>query len=152
MTKNNLDAHLTWLFSSSTSVPYPPHSDVATTQASNIESEDPLHIDLSREVRTPYGPEPSVCDVEVPSQLFSVGVTQNSDEALSVQDRKTMARLQSGPKSSTKSKLLSQGLLGQERTPRSQKTRTPSTSLKDQYNALYETGACLCTDATLALL
>ena len=154
MTKNNLDAHLTWLFSSSTLVspsPYPPQSDVATTQASSIESEDPLHISLCDEVGAAYGPKRTACDVEVSAQHFVLPATQKSNESLIVQDHKTMARLQSRPKSSTKSKLMSQGLPGQEQAPRSQKSRAPSTSLKDQYNALYETGAYLCTDTVYAL-
>ena len=154
MTKNNLDAHLTWLFSSNTFVPTPnpPLSDVATAQASSIESEDPLHVDLCDEVGASYLPKPTACDVEVLVQHSALPVTQISDEFLSVKNHKTMARLQSGPKSSTKSKLLSQGLPRQEQTPRSQKSRAPSTSLKDQYNALYEAGAYLCIDTVLALL
>ena len=147
MTKTNLGAHLTWLLSSSTFLPPAPHplpSNVATTPVSGVESEDPLHIDLCDEVGTSYSPKPTACDVEVPSQHFALPITQNSDESLSVQNRKTMARLQSGPKTSTKSKLLSQGPSGQVQTPRSQKSRAPSTSLRDQYNALYETGAYLC--------
>ena len=155
MTKNNLGAHLTWLLSSSTLIPPtpdPPPSDVATTPVSSVESEDPLHIDLCDEVGTSYSPKPTACDVGVPAQHFALPITQNSDESLSVQNRKAMARLQSGPKPSTKSKLLSQGLPSQVQTPRSQKSRAPSTSLRDQYNALYETGAYLCIDTVFALL
>lgn len=154
MTKNNLDAHLTWLFSSSTffpPTPYPPQSDVATAQASSIESEDPWHVDLRDKVSALYGPKPTACDVEIPEQHFAQPDTHKSDESLGVLNHKTMARLHSGPKSSTKSKLLSQGLSGQVQTPRSQKSRAPSTSLKDQYNALYETGVYLLTDTVPAL-
>lgn len=65
---------------------------------------------------------------------------------LKAQSKNEMARLQSGPKSNNKPRMLSERIPLSLQTPVASSVPVPSTSLKDQYNAQWAsraTGKCL---------
>ena len=142
MTKNNLTEHLTWLIRSRnfvppTHIPIPPSTEPDLSFSSG--SEDPLHGQPEATNGAPPNNQIAIDDVGHP--LSQLARSQNLSTSLSFHSTNLMARLQSGPRSSKMSKLLSQALPGQLQTPKSQSSRVPSTSLRDQYSAPYETGA-----------
>ena len=142
MTKNNLREHLTWLMSSNTfapPTPGPTPSDPIISQSFSSGSGYPLHSSLHRTIGWPKPDEPTTYDGEAPPLPFAHA--PDSDVSLGADSIDIMARLQSGPRSSTKSKLLSQALPGQLQTPRTHLDRAPSMSLTDQYKARYNTSA-----------
>lgn len=142
MTQNNLREHLTWLISSNTftpPTPGPTPSDTIISQSSSSGSGYPLHGNLYGTIGRPNLYEPATYDGEAPPLPFAH--PPDSDGSLGADSIDIMARLQSGTRSSTKSKLLSQALPGQLQTPITHLDRAPSISLTDQYNARYKTSA-----------
>jgi len=141
MTKNNLNAHLSWLVGSSPFVPPTPGPtplSVESVLSFSSGSEDPLHGEP-----TPVASHPVNRighDVVVADLLSASANRQHPANTQIPKDITNMARLQSGPKSDKKPKLMSQGPLEALRTPRTNHNRPLSSSLRDQYSAPYEKG------------
>ena len=124
MTVHNLREHLTWLIASNPSKPPPPTDfpDLApddTSHASSLQAEDL--------VRTPSA-----------NDLLSFGNGENRSASQqlspSIGTREaSMARLQSAPRTTTKSRLLSQMKASPVETPNPSRSRVPGPSLKDRY-------------------
>jgi len=141
MTKNNLNAHLSWFVGSSPFVP--PRSGSTPLSVEPVlpyssGSEDPLHGEP-----TPVASHPVNRfghDVDVADLLSASAIRQHPANTQVPNHTRNMARLQSGPKSDNKPKLMSQGPIEALRTPRSHHNRPLSSSLRDQYSARYEKG------------
>ena len=140
MTKHNIREHLSWLLISNSSKP--PHLGsialdtensflLSTNQADNFreplletgvvdttESLDNVHSSDRESRSQPQHP--------LPSQISMI-----------TQGREAMARLQSGPKSGNKPKLLSQACADSLQTPKTSQAHDIGTSLRDRYCALY---------------
>ena len=143
MTNHNLSEHLSWLLGTK---PF----------AILLAARSPQRSGTSRWAEEPDTPLASQTLEQRQSQFNSaialghgVGIeSRNSEFArpalparlLSGGEVDSMARLQSGPKSSTKPRLLSQvspGVLNTPNTPNTGGSRAPGTSLKDRYAARY---------------
>ncbi len=141
MTKNNLNAHLSWLVGSSPFVPPTPGPTPLSVESAlpfSSGSEDPLHGEP-----TPVASHPVNRighDVVVADLLSASANRQHPANTQIPNNIRNMARLQSGPKSDKKPKLMSQGPLEALRTPRTNHNRPLSSSLRDQYSAPYEKG------------
>ena len=142
MTKHNIREHLTWLIKyNSLQPPQPVYVPPSTGLSSalepsfNVQSppQDVRRLDsatfdelgLPENVNGPHPAREFVRPVLPASKLKA----QNND---------AMARLQSGPKSSHKPRLLSESLPLSLQTPSTSSGKVPRTSLKDQYNAQWE--------------
>lgn len=142
MTTNNLREHLTWLIGSNTFAPPTPGStppDFTALLSFSSGSEDPLHQDVHDVVGVSGIHQPITYNARLPRPHSARH--QDPGQSFRSGDTEGMARLQSGPRSSKKAKLLSQALPGQLQTPDTHQNRAPSRSLTDQYNARYKTGA-----------
>lgn len=124
MTVHNLREHLTWLVASNPSKP-PPLTDFPnlapddTSHASSLQAED-------------FGRSASATEL----LSFGDGDNRSASQQLSssVGTREaSMARLQSAPRTTTKSRLLSQMKANPVETPNPSQSRVPGTSLKDRY-------------------
>lgn len=141
MTKNNLNAHLSWLVGSSPFVPPipgPTPLSVESVLPFSSGSEDPLHGEPTPVANHPVNRIGH--DVVVADLLSASANRQHPANTQIPNDIRNMARLQSGPKSDKKPKLMSQGPLEALRTPRTNHNRPLSSSLRDQYSAPYEKG------------
>ena len=138
MTRHNLKDHLTWLLGSETAAPpleEPPPRQTRLGSSTTVEEDPDLperlldRIIVTADVDSKHVAETS----RLPEIVRPTIPARSGDFAASGE----MARLQTGPRSATKSRLLSQA------SPAISKTLTPranhsnSASLKDQYSAYY---------------
>lgn len=146
MTKNNLREHLGWYIGCSSLQPQqpayaPPSVGLTTAFGLCLVDQSPPQ-GLENFAEEPRG-------VQVATN--NAGALQAEPDFLrpllpaSVMNRDPMARLQSGPKSTNKPRLLSETIPVSLQTPTPSSVRAPGTSLKDQYSAQWErraTGTC----------
>ena len=136
MTRHNLNQHLDWFLGSSlTEPPQPAYAPPPTSSFPNPSSlpQEVESLELARIV------EEVDNNVHSPARQPEFVRPTLPASVLNAQEGHDMARLQSGPKSSKKPQLLSERIpvALQSSTPIS--VRRPATSLKDQYNAQWET-------------
>ena len=135
MTRHNLNLHLHWLLRSLPT--QPPQSAYAPPPTSSIEDT----LSLPQEVER-LGPGLTVeeADGNVNSSARQPEFVRPTLPAsvLNTQAGHEMARLQSGPKSSNKPRLLSEYIPVALQTPASTSVRKSGASLKDQYSAQWE--------------
>ena len=135
MTRHNLNQHLHWLLGSlSTEPPQPAYHRPLPPSV-----EEALSLPQGF-VRT--GSQPNVgkagCNVDHSARQPEFVRPSLPASVLNIQAANEMARLQSGPKSSNKPRLLSENIPVALQTPPSTTLRKPGTSLKDQYSAQWE--------------
>ena len=142
MTTNNLREHLVWLIGNGLPQPPQPLYTPPSTEASSVlgavsEDQSPLPISAgpysdSTEIVTVFENafgQQSLPEFVRPSLPASVLNAHGAD---------AMARLQSGPKSNHKSRLLSERMPLSLQTLSASLARPPGRSLTDQYNAPWE--------------
>ena len=142
MTRHNLSQHLTWLIGSNPLHPPQPiftPPSTATPSASEPTLEDPpppLVIADS----IPRLSRPQVTFKDAPSQESKTEFTRPSVPAsfLNTYGTEAMARLQSGPRSGHKPRLLSASTLPSVRTPSVSVPRPLGHSLTEHYTAKWE--------------
>ena len=145
MTVHNLEEHLTWLFASNLSKPPP----TAPPTASGVE--------IGTRPGSKCAPSLRVEHIS-PSPIANEAIARgNGDDHLGFQrvsspsgsidarDEKTMARLQSAPRPTTKSRLLSERPTDTSQTPKASQQQTSGQSLRDRY----EQGTSGIVDSTL---
>ena len=136
MTKHNLNEHLHWLIGSSIAEPPEPayaprYTTLFVTDALSLSS-GVEHTGLDSIVEETDGNTRSSLRQQEfvrPTLPASVLITEGEDE---------MARLQSGPKTSKKSRLLSERIPIALQNATTTSIRKPGTSLKDQYSAQWD--------------
>lgn len=137
MTRHNLDQHLHWFLGSLPTEPPQP----AYTPPPTSSSEDAPSFPQAFERLGPatIGAE---TNGNVTSSARQPGFLRPTIPAsvLNNQGGYEMARLQSGPKSSNKPRLLSEHIPVALQTPISDSVRKPGTSLKDKYTAKWDRG------------
>ena len=146
MTRNNLGEHLSWILATKASLPL---------QSSPLEI---LVLSQSSAARASGTQQSAPSFTATAFQSTSKrdateweGVTQFLRPAVPPREQKRLApdamvRLQSGPKSSTKSRLLSHATPLEVNTPGSQVPRVLGSSLRDQYHAAFDrTESCMYT-------
>ena len=134
MTKHNLKVHLHWLIACLPTKPpqpaYGPLPPSVEDSLSPLQDIEGSGSDASVEKLD------SNVNNSAPQQKFARPSLPAS--VLNNQPGNEMARLQSGPKSSNKPRLLSEHIPVALQTPASTSSRKPGTSLKDQYSAQWE--------------
>ena len=143
MTRHNLREQLNWILSTNASLPLQSSQSAAPflSQSPTIEAPTIQHNDASVV-------EPEF-EITNGSDASEGGRYQFLCPAIPSRGQKRppsneMARLQSGPKSGTKSRLLSQAPPSEMRTPLSQVPQVIGSSLRDQYHAAFDhTGSCM---------
>ena len=136
MTIHNLKEHLTWLLAYSPTKPPPCVPSVAGSLSSEILPENGSEVLSFTAGSSIHG----TClksgeDYEGESHFKPDQRLASSKPA---RDDEIMARLQSGPRSTTKSCLLSHAVIDPLQTPKPSRTPNKSTSLRDRYCAPYE--------------
>lgn len=146
MTKHNLREHLSWLIGCGSLQPSqpayaPPTTGLASALGPSVDDQSP----------------PQAVEIVLEEAHFrqdDAGGSQAKPtfarpllpaSALNVQSKDAMARLQSGPSSNNKPRMLSETISLSFHTPTTSSARAPGTSLKDQYNAQWPpraTGKC----------
>lgn len=135
MTRHNLNQHLHWLLGSSlTEPPQPAYAPPLTSSVEDASSlpQEVEHLGLDtivEEANSNVHSSARQPEFVRPTLPASVLNTQGGHE---------MARLQSGPKSSNKPRLLSEHIPVALQIPAPTSIRRPGTSLKDQYSAQWE--------------
>lgn len=146
MTKHNLREHLSWLIGCGSLQPSqpayaPPTTGLASALGPSVDDQSPSQAAESV-VEEPHfrqndagGPQakPTFARPLLPASV------------LNAQSKDAMARLQSGPSSNNKPRMLSETIPLSLHTPTTSTARAPGTSLKDQYNAQWTpraTGEC----------
>ena len=134
MTRHNLNQHLHWLLGSShIEPPQPAHGPLPTSVADALspppEVEHPRLDSIVEKVDGHVNHSAQQQEFVRPTQPASVLNRQAGNE---------MARLQSGPKSSNKPRLLSEHIPIALQVPTPTSIRKPGTSLKDQYSAQWD--------------
>lgn len=148
MTKNNLREHLGWLIECGSCQPSqsartPPSAELASALGPLLENQSPPQASesiLEKSTGVPNHAGDSQVDPVFARPALPASV-------LNAQSKDEMARLQSGPKSNNKPRMLSERIPLSLQTPVAASAPTPSTSLKDQYNAQWAsraTGKSLC--------
>jgi len=136
MTKHNLREHLSWLIGCGSLQPSqlayaPPSAGLASAFGSFLEDQSPsqgLESVLEEPNIVPndvggYQVEPTFARPLLPASV------------LNAQSKDAMARLQCGPRSNNKPRMLSENIPLSLQTPTTSSARASGTSLKDQYNA-----------------
>lgn len=149
MTKHNIGEHLSWLLVSNSSKPSQLGPPIIDTETSFSSGTVPIE-DFGESLLEPgvSGPTESSNNV-YPSDRNSRSKSQNplpSQTSVTKQNIETMARLQSGPKSVNKPKLLSQARADLLQTPKTYGDPDFNSSLRDRYCAPYAqdpSGKCL---------
>lgn len=140
MTKNNIKEHLNWLLISKSSKPLQQEPSALGTETELSlgaipanDSQEPLletyGLDANKSINYAYSSDQhlrSQSQKLLPPQLSMI--ERNGDG---------MARLQSGPKSAKKPKLLSQACADSLQNPKSYQNQDVTTSLRDRYCAPY---------------
>lgn len=148
MTIHNLKEHLSWLLRSETAVPPPGDSSlIQRLSAATIiveEGFNSLEGLLDRPIATADVDFRNVAEPRTltefvgPSLAASSGDLETGVGEAGVEEAGVeMARLQTGPRSATKSRLMSQVSPDLSKTPTPRATPSNSASLKDQYSAYY---------------
>lgn len=135
MTKHNLREHLSWLIGRGSHQPSqpayaPPTTGLASALGSPVDDQS-----LSQAVESVVEEAQFLQNDAGDSQAkptFARPLLPAS--VLNAQSKDAMARLQSGPSSNNKPRMLSETTLSLH-TPTTSTARAPGTSLKDQYNA-----------------
>ena len=141
MTRNNLSQHLTWLISSNPLQPPQPiftPPSTATSSASEPTLEGPpppLHFDPLSGVIGPQVASKDVLGQEAQTQFTRPSVPAS---ALNTYGTEAMARLQSGPRSGHKPRLLSESKPPFVQTSSVSVLRVPGQSLSEHYAAKWE--------------
>jgi len=136
MTKHNIRDHLNWLIKCGSSQPSQP---VYVNAAQSLLDDRPSLQKFGR--ADDYSTDLRALQRDVGSLHSEPQFARPSLPAsiLNAHGGNTMARLQSGPKSGHKPRLLSEAVPLSLQTPTSSSTpRAPGTSLKDRYNARWE--------------
>lgn len=142
MTRHNLREHLNWLMvSAHLQPPQPAYAPPSTENANGLYSslDEPSPSLASSNLTTPPSPTPRATkntDGPVRQQVFARPLLPAS--VLNAQIGDAMARLQSGPKPSHKTRLLSESIPLSLQPPTPSSIRSVGTSLRDQYNAQWE--------------
>ena len=131
MTRHNLNEHLHWLLR--TSPIEPPRPAYAPAHASSLEDVSSL----------PQGAEHTILNTIFEEADSNVSSSRRQGDFVqptspNLRGGHEMARLQSGPRSSNKPRLLSEHIPVALQTPTSSSIRKPGKSLKDQYSAKWE--------------
>lgn len=128
MTRNNLREHLTWLIASIPFNPPPPGDNSPTPQSfsSHSNKESLPEIDTARSGECPQNGVSSGGEGE----NYSENQPLPASQVPVFPSEETMARLQSGPRTSKKSCLLSQPVLEPLQTPKASQPRDSSRSLR----------------------
>ena len=142
MTKHNLREHLHWLIDTNPTEPahraIPPPSTVpsAVLEPFPDESSQPRVLDagVSHRCVTQIATE----KLGSPERELEFARPLLPASVLNARSRDEMARLQSGPKSNKKPRLLSENIPLSLQTPTPSSIRVPGKSLTDQYNAPWE--------------
>lgn len=135
MTRHNLNEHLRWLLGSlPTEPPQPAYAPPPTPKVEDVSSLpqeiERLGLDtIFEEADSNVSSSARQPEFDRPTLPASVLNTKGGHE---------MARLQSGPRSSNKPRLLSEHIPVALQTPKSTSIRKLGTSLKDQYSAQWE--------------
>jgi hypothetical protein len=142
MTKHNLREHLSWLIGCGSLHPSQPAYTLSTTGLANALG--PLADDqiasqaIERAIEQPHALQKNA-DISQATPLFARPLLPAS--VLNAQRKDAMARLQSGPSSNNKPRMLSEAIPSLHHTPNTSSARAPGTSLKDQYNAQWTSRA-----------
>ena len=146
MTRHNLEQHLHWLLGSLPTEPLQPA--YAPLPTSSMEDVSSLPQEAERLKLDPIVEEAS--DANSSSRQREFVRPSLPASVLNTQGGHEMARLQSGPKSSNKPRLLSEHIPVALQTLTHTSIRKPGTSLKDQYSAQWErrpgTESTICGD------
>ena len=142
MTRNNLREHLTWLIGNGPPQPPQPEYTPPPTGASSVLEailEDPSPplvsagpVSDSTRIQVVFD---NVLGQESPPEFARPSVPAS---VLNAHGADAMARLQSGPKSNHKPRLLSERIPLSLQTPSAPLARPPGQSLTDQYNAPWD--------------
>lgn len=140
MTKHNIREHLSWLLISNSSKPQQLGPIALDTEGGFSSSTVPT--DDFREPLPENGvfeSTGSLNDVRSSDRDFRSQSQYPLPSRISMikEDREAMARLQSGPKSGNKPKLISQACADSLQTPKTSQVQDFGTSLRDRYCALY---------------
>ena len=142
MTRHNLSQHLTWLIGSNPLHPPQPIFTPPSTATSSVPErtlDGPPSLLVSADPLSGLiGPE--VTSRNVRDQESETEFTRPSIPAsvLKTYGTETMARLQSGPRSGHKPRLLSEITLPSVQTPSAPIPRAPGQSLREHYTAKWE--------------
>lgn len=131
MTVHNLKEHLTWLFASNHSKPPP----TASPLVSGSQTGTSRRLVLSPIVEQ-IAPSAIANESFVPGDGGNHSESQHPSspsQSIDAGDRIRMARLQSAPRSTTKSRLLSERPTILSQTPKASQRQNPGPSLKDRY-------------------
>ena len=141
MTRHNLSQHLTWLISSNPLHPPQPIFTPPSTATSSV-SEPTLEGPPPLVFADPFsgGSLPQVTSKDVRGQEPQTEFTRPAVPAsvLNTYGTETMARLQSGPRSSHKPRLLSETIPPSVQTPSVSVPRALGQSLREHYTAKWE--------------
>lgn len=136
MTRHNLSQHLNWFLDSQlTEPPQPVYAPTSAGLGPDGLSQSQTVPNLSLETGNIQA-LPSNVNRAAEEPEFARPLQPAS--ALNTFSCDAMARLQSGPKSGNKPRLLSENIPVPLRTPLPSTIRKPGTSLKDQYSAQWE--------------
>ena len=139
MTRNNLREHLTWLIGNGPSQPpqleyAPPSTGASSVLEAILEDPSPTLVSI--------GPVSDSTGIQVvfDNVLGQPEFARPSVPAsvLNAHEADAMARLQSGPKSNYKPRLLSERIPLSLQTPSAPLARSPGQSLTDRYNAPWD--------------
>ena len=135
MTKHNLNQHLRWLLGCLAIEPLQPA--YGPPPPLSVENALSLPQDIER-----FGPETVVEEAsgnaDSSARQSEFARPNLPASILNAQAENEMARLQSGPKSSNKPRLLSEHIPVALQTPTSTSIQKPGTSLRDQYSAQWQ--------------
>lgn len=140
MTKHNLPDHLNWLLESNPAGLLNPPSGQYPPNVTNL---DPGLAATSTPVAGEFIPTNSISSGALNNAAFLATASEFvrphlPASALNVQEKNAMARLQSGPKSYNKPRLLSETIPPSLQTPKPSPNHAPGTSLQDRYAAQYD--------------
>lgn len=138
MTRHNLKEHLTWLLGSKTAAPPPGEpSPLQTRSASPTTIEEGTDAPEGLLDRTTATADLNFENVAEPGRVPEFVRPSLPARSGAFEASEEMARLQTGPRSVTKSRLLSQASPVLSKTPTPRANPSNSASLKDQYSAYY---------------
>ena len=146
MTENNLREHLSWLLRVNPSLNLSERSPTSVQSSNTVIGQVNTWQAGSRSSSEQKSSLPTIASqddrqtLDVPDPVVETTNLQRFARP-NADAESSMARLQSGPRSATKGKLLSQLPPEQLRTPRNALAAPPKTSLTARYNAVYSTNS-----------